>query len=69
MLGTDSKILNIEEENGRQIQRDLNRTYPHTPYFKSQDGQDGMLNVLKAFSNYDRDISNNRGLNKDMSKG
>jgi hypothetical protein len=49
--------LNIEEENGRQIQRDLNRTYPSCSLFRSEEGQEKMLNVLKAFSNYDRDIS------------
>lgn len=55
----DSNILNIEEENMKQILKDLSRTYPDNKMFKNPINQQKMLNVLKAFSNYDKEISKN----------
>jgi hypothetical protein len=55
-VAVDCGVLNIEEENGKQIQKDLARTYPHNKMFKSFNGQLRMLNVLKAYSNYDKQI-------------
>ena len=52
----DANTLNIAEENMKQIGKDLSRTYPNHKLFKGEKMQDKMLNVLKAFSNYDKEI-------------
>jgi hypothetical protein len=56
LLKVDSEILNISEENSKQILKDLSRTYPNLNFFKYDEGQKKMLNVLKAFSNYYKEI-------------
>jgi len=56
LLRVDSEILNISEENSKQILKDLSRTYPNLKYFKKEEGQIKMLNVLKAFSVYYTEI-------------
>lgn len=56
LLKVDSEILNISEENSKQILKDLSRTYPNLKYFKKEEGQIKMLNVLKAFSVYYKEI-------------
>jgi len=56
LLKVDSNILNISEENSKQIMKDLARTYPNLNFFKNSEGQNKMLNVLKAFSNYYKEI-------------
>ena len=56
LLKVDSNSLNISKENLKQINRDLARTYPSNEFFKSEVGQNKMLNVLKAFSNYYTEI-------------
>lgn len=56
LLKVDSNILNISEENSKQISKDLSRTYPNLNYFKKTEGQNKMLNVLKAFSVYYKEI-------------
>ncbi|GAV06728.1 hypothetical protein RvY_16668 [Ramazzottius varieornatus] len=40
------------------IKRDIARTYPNHEYFKEKDGlgQEGLLNVMKAYSLYDREV-------------
>ena len=40
------------------IKRDIARTYPNHDYFKEKDGlgQEGLLNVMKAYSLYDREV-------------
>jgi len=58
LLKVDSNILNISEENSKQIGKDLSRTYPNLNYFKNVEGQNKMLNVLKAFSVYYKEICN-----------
>jgi hypothetical protein len=58
LLKVDSDILNISEENSKQISKDLSRTYPNLKYFKNSEGQNKMLNVLKAFSVYYKEICN-----------
>lgn len=58
LLKVDSNLLNISEENSKQILKDLARTYPNVEYFKSEIGQKKMLNVLKAFSVYYKEICN-----------
>ncbi|XP_065916983.1 EVI5-like protein isoform X2 [Dysidea avara] len=42
----------------KQIVRDLARTFPDQGYFKERDGmgQESLLNVLKAYSVYDREV-------------
>jgi len=42
----------------RQIQRDLTRTFPEHSFFKDRDGlgQESLLNVMKAYSVYDREV-------------
>jgi hypothetical protein len=60
LLKYDSKILNIAESNNKQIIKDLNRTYPNTKIFQESTCQVKMLNVLKAYSNYDHEISKNK---------
>jgi hypothetical protein len=52
LLKVDSNSLNISKENIKQINRDLARTYPSVEFFKSENAQNKMKNVLKAFSNY-----------------
>jgi hypothetical protein len=59
LVSIDCTILNIEEDNGKQIQKDLARTYPNNKMFRSLNGQLRMLNVLKAYSNYDKQIRKN----------
>ena len=56
-MAFDSSDLNIEEENIKQIVKDLNRTYPEKRVFRMIENQQKMKDVLKAFSNYDREIS------------
>jgi len=41
----------------KQILKDLSRTYPDQKMFKNPINQNKMLNVLKAYSNYDKQIS------------
>lgn len=42
----------------RQIKRDLARTFPEHSFFKEQNGlgQESLLNVMKAYSVYDREV-------------
>ena len=42
----------------RAIQRDLARTFPEHSFFKERDGlgQESLLNVLKAYSVFDREV-------------
>lgn len=42
----------------RAIQRDLNRTFPEHSFFKESNGlgQEGLLNILKAYSIHDREV-------------
>ena len=63
----DSEILNIEEENMKQILKDLSRTYPDKKMFKNPVIQQKMLNVLKAYSNYDKEISKDFKINQKIS--
>ncbi len=56
LLKVDSNILNISEENLKQISKDLSRTYPNLKFFKNAEGQNKMMNVLKAFSVYYKEI-------------
>lgn len=41
-------------ENMKQIDKDLTRTYPTINLFKTEEGKIELMNVLKAFSKYDR---------------
>ena len=68
MVKVDSEILNIEEGNLKQIIKDLTRTYPDTKMFKIKENQIKMLNVLKAFSNYDSQIRRNIIINRICSR-
>lgn len=58
LLKVDSNSLNISKDNLKQINRDLARTYPSVEFFKTEDAQNKMMNVLKAFSNYYTELCN-----------
>lgn len=49
--------MKIGEENHKQIEKDIPRTYPSSLLFQSKEGQNMLYNVLSAFSNYDKEIS------------
>ncbi|MCQ2816680.1 MAG: TBC domain-containing protein [archaeon] len=57
------KILNISEDNLKQIIKDLNRTYPSVQMFKDEEMQRKLKNVLRAFSSYDRETCYFQGMN------
>jgi hypothetical protein len=51
-------LLTEESPFERQIKRDLARTFPEHSFFKERDGlgQESLLNILKAYSVYDREV-------------
>ncbi len=56
LLIVDAFSLKISQENLKQIKRDITRTYPDVDFFKTEIGQNKLLNVLKAFSNYYKEL-------------
>ena len=63
LVKVDEKILNISEENHKQIMKDLARTYPSYKAFKSEKTQKKLENILRAFSNKFHDICYFQGMN------
>jgi Rab-GTPase-TBC domain len=57
---TKCEILSDYED---QIMKDLQRTFPRCPQFKSQKGLDCLKRVLLAFSRYDQSIGYVQGMN------
>ncbi|KAJ1961039.1 GTPase-activating protein, partial [Dipsacomyces acuminosporus] len=53
-----------ESKNEKLIKHDLARTFPKLDYFKDSDGagQEGLFNVLRAYSLYDREVGYCQGL-------
>ncbi len=63
IISVDPSALLIDDENNKQIIKDLSRTYPDKKIFKTPAMQQKMLNVLKAYSNYDKQIRYVQGMN------
>lgn len=57
------KILNITEDNLKQIIKDISRTYPTYKMFKSEKTQKKLENVLRAFSKQYKHICYFQGMN------
>lgn len=57
-------LLKLQSPYDKMIQRDLARTFPGHTYFKESDGQgqEGLYNVVRAYSLYDRDVGYCQGL-------
>ncbi|KAI8580220.1 hypothetical protein K450DRAFT_174028 [Umbelopsis ramanniana AG] len=58
------ELLNETSTHEKLIQRDLARTFPGHDYFKERggDGQEGLFNVVKAYSLYDPEVGYCQGL-------
>jgi hypothetical protein len=56
------KLLKTESVYEKAITRDIHRTFPYHPYFQSQQGQDALFNVVKAYSLYDEPLGYCQGL-------
>lgn len=58
------ELLNETSSHEKLIQRDLARTFPGHDYFKERggDGQEGLFNVVKAYSLYDPEVGYCQGL-------
>ena len=63
LLNVQEKSLDLNGENLRQINKDLNRTYPSNSIFKDGRILQKLKNVLRAFSNYDNSIKYFQGMN------
>ena len=59
----DEKNLLIKEDNIKQINKDLKRTYPSYNFYKDESTLEKLKNILKAFSNYEREIQYYQGMN------
>lgn len=57
------KDLHIGEENSKQIEKDLGRTFPGSKLYNSAYGRNRLLKVLLAFSNYDKEVKYVQGMN------
>ncbi|KAI9475811.1 MAG: rab-GTPase-TBC domain-containing protein [Benjaminiella poitrasii] len=57
-------LLRLQSPYDKMIQRDLARTFPGHTYFKETDGQgqEGLYNVVRAYSLYDNDVGYCQGL-------
>ncbi|KAG1466588.1 hypothetical protein G6F56_004660 [Rhizopus delemar] len=57
-------LLKLQSPYDKMIQRDLARTFPGHTYFKDSDGQgqEGLYNVVRAFSLYDKEVGYCQGL-------
>nr|CAG8571478.1 93_t:CDS:2 [Entrophospora candida] len=53
-----SQLLKQSSPHEKMIVRDLNRTFPKHEFFRNQDGigQEGLFNVVKAYSIYDPEV-------------
>lgn len=60
----ESQIDIVEyHDSARQIELDLNRTYPDEPYYMNGEGQISLRRVLQAFSKYDVQMGYVQGMN------
>ena len=59
----DSNDLKIGDGNKKQIEKDLNRTFPGSVLYESNFGKNKLNNVLLAFSNYDKEVKYVQGMN------
>ncbi|KAI8382426.1 rab-GTPase-TBC domain-containing protein [Blakeslea trispora] len=57
-------LLKLDSPYDKMIQRDLARTFPGHTYFKDTDGQgqEGLYNVVRAYSSYDNEVGYCQGL-------
>ncbi|RCH90252.1 GTPase-activating protein, partial [Rhizopus stolonifer] len=58
------ELLKLVSPYDKMIQRDLARTFPGHTYFKESDGQgqEGLYNVVRAYSSYDHEVGYCQGL-------
>jgi hypothetical protein len=56
------ELLKQESVYEKAITRDLHRTFPYHPYFQSDQGQEALFNVVKAYSLYDEQLGYCQGL-------
>jgi hypothetical protein len=61
---TYAQLLKETSPHEKMIMRDLNRTFPKHEFFQDQDGmgQEGLFNVVKAYSLYDTDVGYCQGI-------
>ncbi|CAG8634556.1 4865_t:CDS:2, partial [Cetraspora pellucida] len=61
---TYAQLLKETSPHEKMILRDLNRTFPKHEYFQDQDGigQEGLFNVVKAYSLYDKEVGYCQGI-------
>ncbi|PKK77985.1 RabGAP/TBC [Rhizophagus irregularis] len=61
---TYAQLLKETSTHEKMIMRDLNRTFPKHEFFKDQDGlgQEGLFNVVKAYSLYDTEVGYCQGI-------
>ena len=63
LLKVKEDSLNIADTNLTQIKKDLGRTYPGYKFYQDENTQEKMKNILRAFSNYYREICYYQGMN------
>ncbi|CAG8435539.1 3691_t:CDS:2 [Ambispora gerdemannii] len=61
---TYAQLLKETSAHEKLIMRDLNRTFPKHEYFQDQNGigQEGLFNVVKAYSVFDKDVGYCQGI-------
>ncbi|KAG0000129.1 GTPase-activating protein, partial [Entomortierella chlamydospora] len=60
---TYAELLKSTSTHEKQINRDMNRTFPNHEYFQAEGlGQESMFNVVKAYSLYDKEVGYCQGL-------
>ena len=59
-----AQLLKKTSVHEKLIMRDLNRTFPKHEYFRDQNGigQEGLFNVVKAYSLYDKEVGYCQGI-------
>ncbi|KAF9932713.1 GTPase-activating protein [Modicella reniformis] len=58
-----AELLKETSSHEKQINRDINRTFPHHEYFQTEGlGQESLFNVVKAYSLYDPEVGYCQGL-------
>ncbi|CAG8557164.1 3433_t:CDS:2 [Acaulospora colombiana] len=59
---TYAQLLKGTSSHEKMIMRDLKRTFPKHEYFQDQGGQEGLFNVVKAYSIYDKEVGYCQGI-------
>ncbi|CAG8619722.1 3022_t:CDS:2 [Acaulospora morrowiae] len=59
---TYAQLLNETSSHEKMITRDLKRTFPKHEYFQNKGGQEGLFNVVKAYSIYDKEVGYCQGI-------